>query len=161
MEQQAEQAGYGRETYIWLSIALVAPVLLLPLRLTYGSSIPAFGVNIESHWMLLAGCLLLVVVTADSTLRLVQQYRTVGYVSAWPAYSAASWVFFVALAVPYIVGHPALAWYLAGLFLLHAWRSAVGLWREDDAWWLWYAWWRDALCASALFFWLAYWPAYA
>jgi|UPI0003A5DB61 hypothetical protein len=152
--------GYGQDVYLWLGIGLLAPIVLLPLRLAFGDGSPAFGVIIESRWLLLGGCLLLVACAADTTLSLVERYQRDGEIGALVAYCAASWVFVFVLLVPFITSSPAHGWWLSALFAVHAWRAGLALWRGQTQWWLWYAWWRDCTAAVSLFFWLAYWPVY-
>ncbi len=159
MNEINQQGNTQQTIYIWLSIALLTPILLLPLRLTYGGGTPAFGVNIELRWLLLASCLLLVAVTADLLLRLINHSSDHASRSLpWSMYASAFWILVVCTAIPYIVVQPSLVWYLAALFLLHACATGFSLWRGDDGWWLWCAWWRDMTCALSLLVWPAYWP---
>lgn len=159
MTAEADRS-HGPEVYIWLSIILLLPVLLTPVALMSNTSSPVFGVDFEARWLLIAGCLFLIITAADSTLFLLDRYHRNNTITFWFALNAGFWVFAASVVVPYTVYHPAEAQMLAILFALHAWRSGSALWRRQSQWWLWYAWWRDICCSIGMLLWLSFWPGY-
>jgi len=139
---------YSRQAYLWISVALVLPVLLWPILLT--SATPTAYAEIAQNWLLSAAALLLAAVIVDSVLA--------GAASMEAVLSSCIWILFAAALIPFISHAPRAGWILAMLFAIHALRSTLTIWRQQEQWWHWYAWGRDSATAAAMFLWVVFWP---
>jgi hypothetical protein len=132
-------------TYLLVSAALLLPVLAWPaLMLTDVAMNPA--ADIAGHWRLAATALLLVAVASDSLLA-AHANRSDSLVPV------AAWLVGMGLWGPWACSRAGGHWLLGVLFFIHALRPAHRLWRGATDWWLWPAWGRDVLAATALFLW--------
>ena len=155
MNKEHDGNHYSRDLYLWLSIVLYVPVLTLPLRLTFTDATPAFGVDIEAHWLLLGACLLLAAIVADAVIDVAVQRDSLPSLLL-----AGGWIFAASLLIPWLISHPSHGWLLGMLFMLHSWQSGWMIVRDQDRWWHWTGCLRDNIAALTVFCWLRYWPAY-
>ena len=132
--------------YGTISLAMAMPVLLWPAIWWQQGGLNA-GFDFSRLWMVAASLLLISAVTADSILFYRNNARSVVLVSAWVIGSS----FWILLAVQQRHG----VWLIALAFALHALRSAICLWRDEQRWWLWPAWCRDTALAAGIFIWLS------
>ncbi len=144
---------YHQQVYLWVSIALLLPVLLWPLFLIFGFT-PAFGISIEQNWVIAASCLLMAATVADSILSYRQQLLH--------AVISAIWIMVISSVITLVIRNEAMTWLLAVLFFLRSLHTMLPLWKhqtnESVAWWQWIAWWRDSTASFAIFLWLYAWP---
>lgn len=131
-------------TYSAVSFALLVPVLVWPL-FWWGEASLNPGLNIGQVWLLAAATLLLSAIAVDSVLH----YRS----DHLSPFFAAGWILFGTLAVSTALRSEQGGFLIACLFALHAIRSGIHLWRQEQEWWLWPAWTRDTLAALGMFVW--------
>ncbi len=148
-EAEVSRASHDRHAHIQvygtICLAMAMPVLLWPAIWLQQGGLNA-GVDFSLLWMVAASTLLISAITADSVLFYRNNSLSVVLVSAWVVGGS----FWILLAVQQRHG----AWLIALAFALHALRSAMYLWRGEQQWWLWPAWWRDTILAAGMFVWL-------
>ena len=136
-------------SYAAISAALLIPVLIWPLQeINSGHLNPAAILFDHPVWLISASALLLCAVTADSIL-----YHQPD--SIWPFYATA-WILVSSMAASMALRIDSGAFVLGGMFALHAMRSGLRLWSNQQQWWLWAACLRDALAALILFGWILF-----
>ena len=143
---------YHQQAYLWVSIALLMPVVLWPLFLVFGFT-PAFGVSIEQNWVIAASCLLMAATVADSILSYRQQLVHVVI--------SAMWIMVISSVIALVIRNETMTWLLASLFFLRSLHTMLPLWKQQDknvAWWQWIAWYRDSTASLSIFLWLYAWP---
>ncbi len=152
MEEETQRQE-RKALYLWLSLALYLPLLLLPMRMRLSDAVPVFGSQIEVYWLALGGVLLLASVVADGVLSSAEEAQGGVLLSG-------VWIFVVAVVLPYLLTHPAHAWWLGLLLFLHAWRAGWRLLLGGARWWHGIAWWRDIAASLTVFYWLSDWSVY-
>jgi len=144
---------YKQQAYLWMSIALAAPVFIWPCFLVLDFT-PAFGVSIEQNWLISACCLLLASIVSDSILGYKNRLRD--------ALNLALSVMIATSVISFAIRNPDSSWLIACLFGLRSLQAAYTLafqkTTNDLPWWVWMAWWRDSSTAITMLLWIAFWP---
>lgn len=142
-------ADYKAQTYIWISMALAAPILLWPASSIY-SYLPPMDDRLYHHWLLAAGTALIIAATADSILAAPNRLLQLIAATFWIVGSSSLLI----MASETDIG----AWLLALGFLMHSLRAIRALLGPNAQWWHWAAWIRDSSLAVVMSVWLLIWP---
>ena len=148
IHHKPESAKHIKLTYIFISIVMSLPVLLLPVVMFIFHD-PMITDTLAPIWAICIALLLMTSVSMDTLLYGAQSLKQ--------AFYAILWVCLSAILIVSAIQNQNDFWLLGILFLVHSQRSGYHLLIRDESsnfWWLWSAWSRDITAVVIIFIWL-------